>query len=259
MSFKIVTWNVDWWNRSKASVADRIALLGELDADVAALQEVRGRQVPSYEKTGPSVFGSAFKRGENTSQWMLSGLVFRRGTTIEESGLIPLPYRDQRAVWARAMLPGTAQRITFLSWHSQHGVHIPAAEKGAMFDAVSEWLVAQAGPVVAGCDINTWTDPVDLVVADPDHDYASENRFVGPDPEHGLVDVYRSHLQNIGTLEELRRSSPEGPLCLSHSGTPTRRDRIFASPELAVLDSGYERERGFALSDHAPHWAVLSE
>jgi len=256
MRLKVTTWNVDWWNKKRARVEERIGLLRDLDADVTALQEVKGQFVPDYEALGPSVFGSAFKP-EATHTWMLSGLVFREGTEISDAGLVPMPYRDQRAVWARATLPGAAQAITFLSWHSQHGVKIPAAEKGSMFEAASGWLAAQAGPVVAGCDINTSTDPVDLREADPDHPYASEHRFVGPNPEHRLRDAYRLYLESEGSLDELRAEYPEGPLISSYDGKPSRRDRIYVSKEFTVTDSGYEVERGFAVSDHAPHWAVL--
>lgn len=255
-AYEVVTWNVDWWNKKRAGVEERLGLLRDLDSDVIALQEVKGQFVPDYEGLGPSVFGNAFKP-EATHTWMLSGLVFREGTEIADAGLVPMPYRDQRVVWARAKLPGAASPVMFLSWHSQHGQGISADEKGSMFEAVSRWLTDQVGPVVAGCDINTSTDPVDLRAADPDHPYASENKFVGPDPEHRLRDAYRLYLESEGLLDDLRAKNPDGPLVVSYEKPPSRRDRIYVSDEFEVIASDYEAERGFALSDHAPHWAIL--
>jgi len=252
---KACTWNVDYYNRKGAGVEDRLQLLRDLDADVVALQEVRGRYTRLYD-LGPSVFSDEFFSGRNTSQWMISGLVFREGTIIDK-GLIPLPDRPQRAVWALAETPGFARPVTYISWHSQHGVNVPAEYKMACFSAMSDWIAARPGPVVLGADINTWSDHVDLKSTDASDPYGVEHAFVGLDPAHGLRDAFRETLQRTGELSELRASGHEGPLAISHSETPTRRDRIMISRHFSPVASGYETVRGFSLSDHAPHWAHL--
>jgi exonuclease III len=254
--FKFCTWNVDYYNRKGVELQDRIRLVTDLDADAVALQEVRGRDTRHYE-IGPSVFSNEFFSGRNTSQWMISGLVFRKGSAILESGLIPMPDREQRSIWARVRLPDLQTPITFVSWHSPHGVGVSAEYKMGGFSAMSEWLAGRSGPVVLGADINTWSDSVDLRPADPEDPYAIEHAFVGHDPEHRLCDAYRMILERDGGLTQLRESTPDGPLAVSHSGTRTRRDRILISGDLTALEAGYDAERGFELSDHAPHWALL--
>ncbi|MGI8727764.1 MAG: endonuclease/exonuclease/phosphatase family protein [Solirubrobacterales bacterium] len=254
---RFCTWNTDdCFNRAGVESEKRIQLLAELDADVVALQEVRGYRTDRFA-SGPSVFTNAFFPDRNTSQWMIAGLTFREGTTIEDHGMVPLPERPQRGVWARVILPDWSDPITFVSWHSPHGVNVPAAYKVSFFGAMEGWLAAQSGPLVLGADINTWTDPVDLRPADGIDPYSLEHAFVGLEPRHGLRDAYRLTLEESGRLAEIREASPEGPLAISHSATPTRRDRILISSEFDAVESAYETELGFALSDHAPHWADL--
>jgi exonuclease III len=257
MSFRVCTWNVNWFDR-ETQVEDRVRLLTDLDPDAVALQEVRGYQAREYG-LGPSVFASEFLPDKNTSQMMISGLVFRQGTVILDKGLVPMPEREQRSAWARVQLAAFPTPITFVSWHSQHGAGLPAEYKMGYFTAMSAWLVAQSGPLVLGADINTHMDPVDLLPPDPSDDYAEEHGFVGVDPEHKLRDAYRTVLEDKGLLSELRKSKPEGPLAISHAAGPTRRDRILISSDLAAIESDYETKRAFELSDHALHWALLDK
>ena len=257
MDFRFWTWNVDYFNRSGVELEERVAFVAGLEADALALQEVRGGHTKHYD-FGPSVFGNDFFPERNTSSWMISGLVFADGTEILDKGLVPMPEREQRSVWARVRLPNATEPITFVSWHSQHGVDVSAEYKMSYFVSMSAWLAEQGGPIVLGADINTWSDAVDLAPADLSHDYGIEHAFVGPDPEHRLRDAFRTVLERRGGLDALRESTPDGPLTVSHSTTNTRRDRILVSEDVRAIDSGYDAERGFELSDHAPHWSRLS-
>lgn len=261
VAFRFCTWNVDYYDRKDAPVEDRVKLVADFDADAVALQEVRGRYTPHYEALGPSVFSKEFVPDRDTSNWMISGLVFREGTTILDKGPVPMPEREQRAVWARVKLPAGPDSITFISWHSQHGIDVTPEYKMGFFSTMSAWLAEQATPLVLGADINTWVDPVELKAADPEDPYAIEHAFVGLDPEHRLVDAYRMTLQESGRLAELLESNRDDdePLFVSHSTTKTRRDRILISEDLRAIECDYDTQRAWEISDHALHWAVLEE
>lgn len=69
--------------------------------------------------------------------------------------------------------------------------------------------------------------------------------FVGPDPDHALVDGWRMLLEMKGRLDD--RS--EGPLATSYrlkSGDEHRFDRILISSDLTVDNGAYLYEEGVA-------------
>lgn len=122
------------------------------------------------------------------------------------------------------------------------------------YRAMMNWLEAAKRPVVLGADLNTWRDPVKLLEADDGEEHYAEHAFVGPAPQHGLVDAYRGVLEHKGLMEALRETTPNGPLAVSHilpGGAQHRMDRIFVSPDLVPVDGEYWYEWSIAAgSDH---------
>jgi hypothetical protein len=113
MAFRVCAWNTDdHYNKKKVDVGERVKLVADLDADAVALQEVLGHHTSRFGELGPCVFTNELLPKRNLSNAMLSGLLFRPGSTIPEKGLIPLPERQQRAVWARVELPDQPVPIT---------------------------------------------------------------------------------------------------------------------------------------------------
>lgn len=258
-TWRFVTWNLDWWQRRAASI-DRSDVLRRLDADVIAVQEVRGSVATELRRRhhGPSVFSQELHPGA-TWRWMGCGLLLPPGGRLIEAGVVEALPKPQRSLWARVELPGFAIPHTVVSWHAPNAAGDGRETKMAAFEAMSRWLDAAPRPVVLGADLNTWADPVDLRQADADDPYFAEHAFVGVDPRHRLVDAYRRVLHEAGELDRLRRGRPEGPLAVSHvlsGGVEHRMDRILASPDLQSCNAGYDMDTAQAAgSDHALHWA----
>lgn len=258
---RFATWNLDWWHRNTAPEG-RADLLGQVAADVVALQEVSSVVArPLGERhAGPCVF-SQDVHPEATWRWMGCGLLFPPAAQVLEVGLVQGLPKPQRSLWARVELPHLG-RVTVVSWHTPNAAGDGREVKMAAYETMSGWLADVTGPVMVGADLNTWRDPVDLVAAVDDDPFAAEHRFVGPAAAHGLVDAYRATLKTSGELERLWTQQPDGPLAVSYvlaSGTGHRMDRILVSPEFTVDDAAYLYDEAIAAgSDHALHWAELA-
>lgn len=259
--WRFVSWNLDWWQRRPEQVPRR-SLLESYDADVVALQEVQGSVAKSLRELHPrpSIFSQEVHPGA-TWAWMGCGLLLRTGTRVLDSGVVSTLPKPQRSVWARVEVPSRG-KLTVVSWHTPNAAGDGRAVKMAAYSAMSEWLQQAPRPLVVGADLNTWVDPVDLLVADPDNGFYEEHAFVGPDPAHGLADAYRTVLESDGRLDHLRAADSPGPLAVSHvlqSGAEHRMDRIFASPDLNAVAGGYDYAGAVASgSDHALHWIDFS-
>lgn len=253
---RFATWNLDWWQRNPERVP-RQELLDQCNADVVALQEVRGsvaRQLRSRHP-GPSLFSQELHLGATWS-WMGCGLLLRVGTTVLDSGVIATLPKPQRGLWALIAVAG--RRLTVVSWHAPNIPGDGLATKMSAFEAMSQWISTAPAPVVLGADLNSWRDPIDPLAADPLDRFYQEHQFVGPDAPHGLRDVYRTVINADGRIDELRSLRPEGPLATSYvlsDGSQHRMDRIYALPELQPVGGDYDYESAVRCgSDHALHW-----
>lgn len=262
-ALRVATWNLDWWQRDSAQT-DRLELLDAYVDGVLLLQELRGHTVTALRDwPGPATF-SIDLHPEATGRWMSNAVLLPAGAQVHDAGLVEDLPRSQRGMWVRATIKGVATPIVFVSWHCENAAGGPEKQRRKMqaYRAMSTWLASAARPTVLGADLNTWRDPVDLVRAAPGDPYRDEHAFVGPEPEHGLVDAYRQVLAHTGEFDDLRLSMPDGPLATSYElddGTPHRFDRLFLSTDLVVHRAAYElaaaRDAG---SDHALHWADFS-
>lgn len=260
--WRFLTWNLDWWQRRPERVP-RASLLARYDADVVALQEVRGSVAKALRcaHPGPALFSQEL-HPPATWGWMGCGLLLREGTVVLDSGVLDTLPKPQRCVWARVVLPD-AREVTVVSWHTPNAANDGREVKMAVYEAMSAWLERAPRPVVIGADLNTWHDPVDLAAADPADDFFHEHEFVGADRTHGLIDAYRAVLDRDGQLDRMRAAGHTGPLAASHilsNGAEHRMDRIFASPELVPSAGGYDLPGAEASgSDHAVHWIDFHE
>jgi len=185
------------------------------------------------------------------------GILLRPGSAVLSHGVINSLPKPQRGLWARVALPAGPE-LTVVSWHAPNRAGDGLAVKMAAFAAMSDWLANVPGPVILGADLNTWTDPIDLTEPVDGDEHWEENAFVGPDPRHGLIDAFRTLLEESGSLDARRTAGETGPLAVSYvlsNGVGHRMDRIFASPGLAPIAGDYDlsaaRKAG---SDHAFHW-----
>lgn len=255
--WRFVTWNLDWWQRNSARVPPA-ALIESYDADIVALQEVKGSVAKSLRAShaGPTLFSQELHPGATWS-WMGCGLLLPEGSRVLDAGVVQTLPKPQRSIWARVVLPDGPE-VTAASWHTPNAAGDGRATKMAAYTAMSSWLECAPRPIVVGADLNTWMDPVDLMPADPTDDFFEEHAFVGDEPSHGLSDAYRTVLTRSGELDRLRRTNAPGPLAVSHvlsSGASHRMDRIFASLDLTPVDGGYDLSGALdAGSDHALHW-----
>lgn len=259
---KIVTWNVDWWQRLGPQ-SQRMDVLREYPDAVLLLQECKASLLDELDEVRDQpVIRSTALHPDGQRGWSTCAIGLAPGMVEIEAGLVPGLPRIQRGVWTRASVPDVGE-VTFVSWHAENAADGESARVRKMqaYSAMGSWLAAQPGLVVLGGDINSWRDPVDLLEAIPDP-FEVEHAFVGPDPEHGLVDAWRQLIEADGRLARLRTDHPDGPLAVSYrlsNGRDLRMDRIFTSPELGVTDAGYEWDASMAAgSDHALHRAELN-
>jgi exonuclease III len=251
---RAATWNVNWWNRDPREL-DPLAFIGRYQPAVCLLQEVRGKALRDGHR-GPAVFSHEAYAPANWN-WMGCAILLAPGTAVLDHGVIESLPKPQRGLWARVTLP-SGLGLTAVAWHAPNRAGDGLDVKMAAFAAVADWLAGVTGPVVLGADLNTWTDPVDLMVPESGDEHWEEHAFVGPEPRHGLVDAYRTVLHDSGALDERRATQDPGPLAVSHvlsNGHGHRMDRIFASPDLSPVSGGYELSGAMeAGSDHALHW-----
>lgn len=257
MTWRFVTWNLDWWEKYPERMP-RSVVLARLDAAVVALQEVKGSVAKALRSThpGPAVFSQEVYAPASW-RWMGCGLLLQASTRVIDSGVVPTLPKPQRSLWARVELPDGLE-VTVVSWHTPNAAGDGREVKMQAYSAMSEWLAQAPRPLAIGADLNTWQDPVDLAAADPTHPFHDEHEFVGPNPKHGLLDAYRTVIEGDGTIEQMRASTWTGPLAVSYvlgDGAEHRMDRIFASPDLKPVAGGYDLESARqAGSDHALHW-----
>lgn len=262
-SQEVVTWNVDWWQRS-APQTERVSVVLARTRAVWLLQELRAAAMRELEQRwpGPCLF-SVDVWPPGTRRWSSCAVLLPEGSEVQQAGCVAGLPRPQRGFWVTASMPvlGT---VTLVSWHAENAAAGDAARLRKMqaYDEMNGWLAGQEGAIVLGVDANSWYDPADLRPPDPEDPFFAEHAFLGSDPDHGLIDAHRRQLENDGELDVLRHDRPDGPLATSYllsNGVGHRMDRILTTPSLDVIDTGYDMAAArSAGSDHALHHAILT-
>ncbi len=260
---RVVTWNVDWWQRLSAQANRLPAVLDQPEA-VWLLQELRNSAMRLLEESWPGeVVLSVDVWPAGKRSWSSTAVLLPAGPDVVDAGCVKDLPRPQRGLWVAATTPSLGD-VTFVSWHGENAAGGDASRRRKMsgYAAMDRWLASRGGTIVLGADLNSWRDPVDLVPTEPGHPFFEEHRFVGPEPAHGLVDAHRRALGSDGRLDTLRTTRPEGPLNVSYvlsNGIGHRMDRIYTTPDLGVSGTGYDLDEGRRYgSDHALHHADLN-
>lgn len=259
----VVTWNLNAFTEGQREA--KRELLEAIEWDVACLQEVKR-----------SSFGCIAERFQGCTGLDLhdagggawgAAIFVRDGVGLRDAELVPVGASQPEAgVWASperalaARVEVRGARLTAVSWHAPHAAGDGQREKKMRaYRSVQAWLGGRPGLTLVGADLNSWTDPLDLHQPDPSDPHYEEHRFVLADPEHGLVDAWRSYLgANPDRGRRWARIRPDGPLAVTYNrGSKTRpevcrMDRIFLSPEIDVLEVEHLYAEALAVgSDHA--------
>jgi len=154
-------------------------------------------------------------------------------------------------------------RCTFVATHVMNGGDGPGGwqRKLRTYERLDEELRPdfQPWPVVVGMDGNVWEDHLEPD-PQPDHDCHAQRWFQSGWAAHGLQDTLRTAV----VADPQRRAAAQERLdhydgivgTFQLSATVTRFDRIYASPDVVVLDAGVD-PAGLDVSDHAIVWADL--
>lgn len=274
-----LSWNLNDFSRGRAH--DKVRLLGELEWDIAAVQEC-DRSAFDLFVAEPSITGAFaldLTKPANRVRHFACALLVRNGS-ITEPRLWPPGPRDRAVrelpfpeLCLAATVEVRAARATAVSFHAPHAAAnseeermMRIARKNAAYSELVSGVNSTKGPIVVGMDANSWTDPVDLHPHDPEYEQHEVARFHLSDPRHGLRDAYRVWLDDHpDELERVRRLRPDGPLAVTYqrgkqnSPIVNRMDRIYTSPDWTVssVEHGYA-ESVAAGSDHAYVLAALT-
>lgn len=204
-----------------------MAVLGEIDADVVALQEADLRFGTKASAIPPHMFGDhsdyipvEIDDRPHSIGWHGNALLVRRGIVAEECHALHLPTLEPRgAVAATLVLTGGA-RVRVVGMHLDLSGIRRRHQARAILHHVS---MGEPLPTILMGDCNEWRPRGGCL-----HDFAER---------HVALDTGNSF----------------------HSRRPIARlDRIFASPELSALRAGTHRSALAArASDHLPVWAEL--
>lgn len=163
--------------------------------------------------------------------------------------------------------------FTAVAWHAPYAAGRSTAEKRRnplakqrAYQDMAAWLDSRPEPVVLGMDGNNWYEP-ETHVATGTTPFSDEHRFHAWPTGHGLVDTLRAV-----RADDVARLVPDGePLAVTRFARgPQRMDRIYASPEVEVLDAGVDYDgrdvttltkssKLTPSSDHALVWATVRQ
>lgn len=202
-----------------------LAVLGELDADIVALQEAdrrfgtRASAIPPhmFEEHSDYVPVDLLDGRPHAIGWHGNALLVRKGVEVEESHALHLPTIEPRgAVAATVRVQDMRLRVV--------GMHLDISGLRRRQQARAILGHVDAGehlPTILMGDCNEWR--------------ASGGCLADFGARHRLVDTGHSF----------------------HSRRPVARlDRIFASPELEPVDAGvHQSALALRASDHLPIWA----
>ena len=202
-----------------------LSVLGELDADVVALQEAdrrfgsRASAIPPYmfEEHSDYVPIDLLHGRPYAIGWHGNALLVRKGIEVEESHALHLPTLEPRGAVAATLRIGTA-RLRVVGMH----LDISGLRRRQQARAILTHVAAgEALPTVLMGDCN-------------------EGRNRG-----GCLADFGEHHRLVDTGHSFHSRRPVAKL-----------DRIFASPDLEPVDAGVHRSALAArASDHLPIWA----
>ena len=201
-----------------------LSVLGELDADIVALQEADRRFGTRASAIPPHMLAehSDYEAVELTDRphsigWHGNALLVRKGVEVEESHALHLPTLEPRGAVAATLRIG-GQRLRVVGMHLDISGLRRRQQARAILDHVG---AGEPLPTILMGDCNEWRNRGGCLA-----DFGAQ---------HHLVDTGHSF----------------------HSRRPVAKlDRIFASPELEPVDAGVHRSALAArASDHLPIWA----
>ena len=201
-----------------------LSVLGELDADIVALQEAdrrfgtRASAIPlrMFEEHSDYVPVSLDNRPGSIG-WHGNALLVRKGAEVEESHALHLPTLEPRGAVAATIRIGD-RRLRVVGMH----LDISGLRRRQQARAILKHVAAGEDlPTILMGDCNEWR--------------ASGGCLADFGAEHRLVETGHSF----------------------HSRRPVAKlDRIFASPDLEAVDAGVHQSALAArASDHLPIWA----
>ncbi|ANU06618.1 endonuclease/exonuclease/phosphatase family protein [Paraurantiacibacter namhicola] len=226
MRLRIASYNIH-----KAVGTDRVrdperilTVLGELDADIIALQEVDrrfGRRISVLPRQAVEEHGwhvARLRTRPASMGWHGNAVLVRRHIAIDRTEAIALPRLEPRgAVCAHLSVGGSALRVV-----ATH-LDLSGIRRRHQVASIADHILGEGGPAVVLGDCNEWTPG---------------SQMLRPFPEGWQ-------------LADPGRSFP--------SRRPVAKlDRILVSPEMRLLDSGVHHSPLSArASDHLPVWADL--
>ncbi|MBN8845664.1 MAG: endonuclease/exonuclease/phosphatase family protein [Sphingomonadales bacterium] len=201
-----------------------LSVLGELDADIVALQEAdrrfgtRASAIPPHmlEEHSDYVPVTLTDRPHSIG-WHGNALLVRKGIEVEESHALHLPTLEPRGAVAATLRIGDA-RLRVVGMHLDISGLRRRQQARAILNHVAE---GEELPTILMGDCNEWRNRGGCL-----NDFGAQHR---------LVDTGHSF----------------------HSRRPVARlDRIFASPDLEPIEAGVHQSALAArASDHLPIWA----
>ena len=254
---RVVTWNVNsfTWRRNKA----KIALLGQLEWDVALLQEVSARSFTEFvEGLGAGGVCALDLVGKTEHDVPLAAVVLvRRGDVRTPVALDGIP-RSERFVAADVTAAGTEVRVA--SWHAPNAAGDGGQAKMQGYRRVAGWASEQAHhATVLGADTNAWENGWAQVEPDPEHDHYVEHAFHYEPTSHGLRDAFRDVLaKDPARRRALEQRRPGASLATTYvrggrnAPVAERMDRLFISDQIETVEVEHILSDAFAVgSDHA--------
>lgn len=265
---RVVSWNINCFNPRRT--AEKVALLGALDWDVALLQEV-GRE-PFERLAGIDGVEAAealvLTGGEHHRRPHGAAILSRIGPLHDLEVLPALPITER---FLAASIDVDGRRVRVASWHAPNGPGDGIDGKMRGYREVAAWATrtVTAGsdgalPVVLGADTNSWEAGWEQGPLDEEDDFVEEHRFMREPAPHGLRDAFRDVLAHDPQwLDAILTRRPGRSLATTYvrggANDPVaeRMDRIFVSG--AVQVDGVEHHLDDALAVGSDHAAVLAE
>ena len=275
--------DVAFWNRQKTNrhaAAQSEWLINRGLPDVLVLVEVTPDALKVFRQTTPMTWYSAAELSSVSGHGVAIG-VSDRWTVSNAKTVQPACTADRPCLPERGLVLDIANEVVSISvggWHAPYAAadkRRSKAENTAYkrhgYVHLAERLSEVRRPFVFGLDGNNWADSLDGATPAPASDpWYEERLFHSSGASHGMRDAVREAIRvrsnaSASTLPATRRN---------RSGD-YRMDRIYASPDLIVLDAGTDYGDGtndggdvhadppssstrFAPgSDHALVWARL--
>ncbi|MBA4747274.1 MAG: endonuclease/exonuclease/phosphatase family protein [Sphingopyxis sp.] len=205
-----------------------LAVLGELDADVVALQEadrrfgVRASAIPPFMFAEHSEYEPVvIDERPHSIGWHGNALLVRRGTRVELCHALHLPTLEPRGAVAATLRLASGLRLRVVGMHLDLSGIRRRQQARAILHHVS---AGEALPTILMGDCNEWR------------------------PRGGCLTDFAEHHPCVETGHSF------------HSRRPVARlDRIFASAEFSAMAAGVHRSAlAMRASDHLPIWAELA-